>query len=263
MPFRPSGKGRKRQKKGGKGQFRPISGKGSQTPLKPPFVTPPFAATQLKLFGAQQRLFPRNCLERFLGQLKENRRASKITKERHEPFCAFAIARMAALSHQQVAAQPQKMVLNRVPGPLVHDSILGGHGVLNSKFKSLETTPTPNKNGSDADRVCIPYFLCLFHNCEGLLCHIFLEGGCCVTKSSENSPTPFLQQPPHTPKLELTPGELVQIFFIPKPPFGENFICLQLDLFCCLQLSPYAYSPLRCLLEALSHGKQESSKCEQ
>ena len=42
----PSGKGRKRQKKGEKGRFRPISGKGGQTPLKPPFVTPPFAATQ-------------------------------------------------------------------------------------------------------------------------------------------------------------------------------------------------------------------------
>ena len=46
MLFAPSGKGRKRQKKGEKGRFRPISGKGSQTPLKPPFVTPPFAAAQ-------------------------------------------------------------------------------------------------------------------------------------------------------------------------------------------------------------------------
>ena len=46
--FAPSGKGRKRQKKGEKGRFRPISGKGGQTPLKPPFVTPPFAAAQLK-----------------------------------------------------------------------------------------------------------------------------------------------------------------------------------------------------------------------
>ena len=44
--FVPSGKGRKRQKKGEKGRFRPISGKGGQTPLKPPFVTPPFAAAQ-------------------------------------------------------------------------------------------------------------------------------------------------------------------------------------------------------------------------
>ena len=44
--FRPSGKGRKRQKKGDFGRFRPISGKGGQTPLKPPFVTPPFAAAQ-------------------------------------------------------------------------------------------------------------------------------------------------------------------------------------------------------------------------
>ena len=32
--------------KGRKGLKRPISRKGSQTPLKPPFVTPPFAAAQ-------------------------------------------------------------------------------------------------------------------------------------------------------------------------------------------------------------------------
>ena len=48
MLFGPSGKGRKRQKKGEKGRFRPISRTGGQTPLKPPFVTPPFAATQLR-----------------------------------------------------------------------------------------------------------------------------------------------------------------------------------------------------------------------
>ena len=47
MLLAPSGKGRKRQKKGEKGRFRPISRKGGQTPLKPPFVTPPFAAAQL------------------------------------------------------------------------------------------------------------------------------------------------------------------------------------------------------------------------
>ena len=47
MLFRPSGKGRKRQKRGEKGRFRPISWKGGQAPLKPPFVTPPFAAAQL------------------------------------------------------------------------------------------------------------------------------------------------------------------------------------------------------------------------
>ena len=47
MLFAPSRKGRKRQKKGEKGRFRPISGKGGQTPLKPPFVTPPFAAAQM------------------------------------------------------------------------------------------------------------------------------------------------------------------------------------------------------------------------
>ena len=47
--FAPSGKGRKRQKKGENGRFQPISGKGGQTPLKPPFVTPPFAAAQFIL----------------------------------------------------------------------------------------------------------------------------------------------------------------------------------------------------------------------
>ena len=36
----------KMQKKGRKGRFRPISRTGGQTPLKPPFVTPPFAALQ-------------------------------------------------------------------------------------------------------------------------------------------------------------------------------------------------------------------------
>ena len=50
MLFAPSGKGRKRQKKGEKGRFRPISGKGGQPPLKPPFVTPPFAAAQSRCF---------------------------------------------------------------------------------------------------------------------------------------------------------------------------------------------------------------------
>ena len=38
---------RKRAKKAEKGRFRPISRKGGQTPLKPPFVTPPFAAAQI------------------------------------------------------------------------------------------------------------------------------------------------------------------------------------------------------------------------
>ena len=47
MLFGPSGKGQKRQKKGEKGRFRPISRMGGQTPLKPPFVTPPFAAAQM------------------------------------------------------------------------------------------------------------------------------------------------------------------------------------------------------------------------
>ena len=39
MLFTPSGKGRKREEKVEKGRFRPIPGKGGQTPLKPPFVT--------------------------------------------------------------------------------------------------------------------------------------------------------------------------------------------------------------------------------
>ena len=42
---------RKRAKKAEKGRFRPISGKGGQTPLKPPSVTPPFAAAQLIVNG--------------------------------------------------------------------------------------------------------------------------------------------------------------------------------------------------------------------
>ena len=42
---------------------------------------------------------------------------------------------------------------------------------------------------------------------------------------------------------------------------GELFY-LQLGLFC-LQLSFFAYSPLRPLLEALSHSKQKSSNCKQ
>ena len=45
---------RKRQKKGEKGRFRPISGKGGQTPLKPPFVTPPFAAAQMVGFRGKK-----------------------------------------------------------------------------------------------------------------------------------------------------------------------------------------------------------------
>ena len=51
----PSGKGRKRQKKGEKGRFRPISRTGGQTPLKPPFVTPPFAALQLMGLSSRVR----------------------------------------------------------------------------------------------------------------------------------------------------------------------------------------------------------------
>ena len=60
----PSGKGRKRQKKNEKGRFRPISGRGGQTPLKPPFVTPPFAAAQkprvhFRISYTYTRNFPR------------------------------------------------------------------------------------------------------------------------------------------------------------------------------------------------------------
>ena len=54
-------KGRKRQKKGEKGRFWPISRKGGQTPLKPPFVTPPFAAAQvsrLELFRINFKKLP-------------------------------------------------------------------------------------------------------------------------------------------------------------------------------------------------------------
>ena len=58
MFFAASGKGRKRQKKGEKGRFRPISRKGGQTPLKPPFVTPPFAAAQFP-----QHFFRAACLQ--------------------------------------------------------------------------------------------------------------------------------------------------------------------------------------------------------
>ena len=54
MLFAPSGKGRKRQKKGEKGRFRPISRKGGQTPLKPPFVRPPFVAAQLRSIHNKQ-----------------------------------------------------------------------------------------------------------------------------------------------------------------------------------------------------------------
>ena len=42
---------------------------------------------------------------------------------------------------------------------------------------------------------------------------------------------------------------------------GGKLFYLQLELFC-LQLSFFAYSPLRLLLEALSHCKQKSSNCK-
>ena len=45
MLFAPSGKGRKRQKKGEKGRFRPISRKGGQTSLKLPFLYTPICSS--------------------------------------------------------------------------------------------------------------------------------------------------------------------------------------------------------------------------
>ena len=70
MLFGPSGKWRKRQKKGEKGRFRPISGTEGQTPLS---VTPPFAPALCHNFvklvfttrfcrhdHEAQRAFPRN-----------------------------------------------------------------------------------------------------------------------------------------------------------------------------------------------------------
>ena len=63
MLFGPSGKGRKGQKKGEKGRFRPISRTGGQIPLKPPFVTPPFAALQGIDFGkSSSGITEQNCL---------------------------------------------------------------------------------------------------------------------------------------------------------------------------------------------------------
>ena len=56
--FGPSGKGRKNQKKSEKGQVRLISRKGSQTPLKCPFVTPPFAAAQIQQRSEKERKRP-------------------------------------------------------------------------------------------------------------------------------------------------------------------------------------------------------------
>ena len=49
MLLAPSRKGRQRQKKGAKGRFQPTSRTGGETPLKPPFVTPPFAASQVHI----------------------------------------------------------------------------------------------------------------------------------------------------------------------------------------------------------------------
>ena len=65
--FAPSGEGRKRQKKGEKGRFRPISRKGGETPLKPPFVTPPFAAAQLEVPGLFRPRIPEEPRRVFRG----------------------------------------------------------------------------------------------------------------------------------------------------------------------------------------------------
>ena len=73
--FAPSGKGRKRQEKGEKGRFRPISGEGGQTPLKPPFVTPPFAAAQK--ITVRAFLF-RNCLQWGRSNLVDPRSGRKL-----------------------------------------------------------------------------------------------------------------------------------------------------------------------------------------
>ena len=48
MLLAPSGKGRKRQKKGDFGRFRPISRKGGQTPLKPPICYTPICGSPTK-----------------------------------------------------------------------------------------------------------------------------------------------------------------------------------------------------------------------
>ena len=53
---------------------------------------------------------------------------------------------------------------------------------------------------------------------------------------------------------------------VPEFQSGRNYrgklFNLQLELFC-LQLSFFAYSPLRLFLDALSHCKERSSNCEQ
>ena len=43
--------------KGRKGRFRPISRKGGQTPLQPPFVTRPFAAALKQSVSSPEKLF--------------------------------------------------------------------------------------------------------------------------------------------------------------------------------------------------------------
>ena len=65
MLFAPSGKRAKRQKRAKKADFWPISRKGGQTPLKPPFVTPPFATAQLKAISH------RKCLNQVHVQTKK------------------------------------------------------------------------------------------------------------------------------------------------------------------------------------------------
>ena len=61
------------------------------------------------------------------------------------------------------------------------------------------------------------------------------------------------------------PSVFSKLFQVPSRPdllYRGKLFYLQLELFC-LQLSFFAYSPLRRSLEALSHCKQESSNCKQ
>ena len=90
---------RKRAKKaeqGRKGWKRPIARKGGQTPLKPPFVTPPFAAAQFR----QPRL------KTFAGQV----RSAEVPTWSFALFCAH-----------RVSERPRRLLLSlRVPCALFY-----------------------------------------------------------------------------------------------------------------------------------------------
>ena len=82
--FAPSGKGQKRQKKGEKGRFRAISRKGGQAPLKPPFVTPPFAADQICSRKTSREKWREICREKFWALwsfVSWGKRSSRIAPE--------------------------------------------------------------------------------------------------------------------------------------------------------------------------------------